>query len=297
MGGLAMKIAIIANAKRADSPLLDKKKLDLLANENGLSYDLYIPKPKEIESLIKELLQKNYHAFLIAGGDGTVRTVVQVLANYEIPIAILPLGTFNYFARELKFPPDIEKLFKYIKNNKTKRVDIGEVNEHIFINHSSIGFYSYILKLKEKHKNWLGTSKLLKIIFTSVLLMRKIPIYNLKMIVDDQLVTHRTCLVFIGNNYHFTNLLDFGERNSLTSGYLAVYILRCKNRWEMLKCIFSIVFNRFDKTTYLTQFITNDLIISSQTNQLNVVIDGELFKLAMPLHYKIISKKLNVVTP
>lgn len=181
-----------------------------------------------------------------------------------------------------------------IKNNKTKQVDVGQINQYVFINHSTIGFYSHILKLKEKQEKILGKNKLFKIVFTLFNFFKVIPIYNLTIHTQEKTVCYETCLVFIGNNYHETTLLEFGERDILTSGLLAVYILKCKTRWEIFKCIMSMFFNTFDKKKFLTEFTSKDLIITAQSPYINVDIDGDLNKLEAPLKYTILNKKLKV---
>jgi len=290
-----MKIAIVVNARRKES--IQSNELDSLAEKYQLTYDLYFVEPDQLEALLQELMQKSYHVFLVAGGDGTVRTAAQVLVHTEIPLAILPLGTFNHFAKELNFPTDIEELFKIIKNNKTKQVDVGEVNQIIFINHSSIGLYTYVLKVKQKHKKWLGTSRLLKILFTAINIFKVIPIYTLKIKMEGQILILNTCLMFIGNNYYFTNLLDLGSRQTLTAGFLSVYILNCKNRWNLIQVMFKVLFRTLDKTKYIKQFTTDDIIIEAKSKSVNVVVDGEIMKLENPLHYTIHNKKLTVITP
>ena len=53
----------------------------------------------------------SYHHILVAGGDGTVNYVVNMLKrrNLDLPVAVLPTGTANDFANTLGVPSDIEK--------------------------------------------------------------------------------------------------------------------------------------------------------------------------------------------
>lgn len=292
-----MKIAVIINAKRADSTSFDPRVLDNLAKENQLSYELFTPEPQELDSLLKTLSNKSYNVFLIGGGDGTVRSAAQILTNQETPLAILPLGTFNHFAMEMNYPKDLAEILKIIKNNKTKRVDVGEVNQLIFINHSSIGFYSRIAKLKEKHKHILGVSKFLKTLFTLFNFFHVIPLYQLEIETDEKKLIMETPLVFIGNNQYSTDILDFGSRDTLTSGFLSVYILKAKSRWGMLKCMLSLLFKSAEESKCIVQLNAKNLSITTQSKYINVVLDGELQKLESPLEYRIHNKKLTMIVP
>lgn len=291
-----MRIAFIVNEKRYDETLAQET-VEKQALIHGLTVKICILKPDAMEAFVRDALAKNEFDFYVAvGGDGTVRNVAQVLANQNIPMGILPKGTFNYFARELGITDDLEQLLVLIKERKYKHVDVGKVNELVFINHAAVGFYSHILKMKEKNQNWLGKNKLLKVIFNSIHIWRVLPIYHLTLKVDNLQIDQDTCLLFIGNNYHFTNLLDFGERLSLTSGYLSVYILKCKNRWELFKCITSILLNMFDKKKYLRQFKASHLKIDAASKNINIVVDGELLKLETPLYFELLPQQLMVVS-
>src|SRR5437660_1369853 len=46
-------------------------------------------------------------AVIAAGGDGTVSAVAGVLAGGPVPMGVLPVGTFNHFAKDLGVPMDL----------------------------------------------------------------------------------------------------------------------------------------------------------------------------------------------
>lgn len=292
-----MHIAIIVNAKIHNRNPFEQKNLDQLAAKYHLTYELYICKPNQIGATIQSLLNKIFHVFLIAGGDGTIHAAVQKLVDTDIPIAILPVGTFNHFAKELNLINDLAHTFKLIALQHIRQVDVGEVNGQIFINNSSIGFYSHVLKLKEKYQDYFAQNKFLKIIFTAFNIFNVIPIYQLKINIEGEEMMIDTCLVFIGNNYYHLDLTNMGNRAELTGGQLSVYLLKCKSRWQMIRCIFAKIFNTAAKEKYLFETATNHLTIASQSKYINIIVDGELIKLKSPLNYIIHPKKLSVIVP
>lgn len=291
-----MKIAIIINSSRMTPELEQKLKSDELSSKYDITYDLFISNPDNVESILNKIKLQSYHCCLIGGGDGTVRTAAQVLIDSHVPLAILPLGTFNLLAKTLNYPNDIEQVFSIIKNNKTKQIDLIEVNNTIVINHAWIGFYFYILKLRKKHRDIIGKNKLLKIIFNTISLFKILPIYNLSLNINNEQLNYQTCLIYIGNNEYNINLFDIGTRKTLSSGLLSVTILKCKSRWQLFLCMLNILFKQIDQSPYIERFATDELTISAQSNLINIVIDGELFKLKTPLHFINHHKKLTVVT-
>ena len=104
-------------------------------------------------------IDKSYRYVLIAGGDGTVDTVVNIMKERKIklPIAILPAGTANDFARYLGMPQDVEEACNQILNGEVKKIDIGTINDKYFLNVASTGLFTDISqKMDNNLKNTIG---------------------------------------------------------------------------------------------------------------------------------------------
>ncbi len=292
-----MKIAIILNSTRVTRALIEKLNDPALAEKYNLTCDVFIKKPYELETFLKRMNPKTYNAYIIGGGDGTVRTAAQVFIEQDMPMAILPLGSFNFLARTLNYPDDIDAILSMVKNNKTKQIDLGNVNGQVFINHSWIGFYYYLLKLRNKYRHILGTNRILKSIFNIVNMFSTLPFYDLEFIIDGKTNKIRTCLVYISNNEQYTNFLNFSERKSLSLGVLSIYIFNCESRWELFKCMLTIFNNTFEESPFVTKYSADNLVINSKYPIIRMVIDGELCKMETPLNYSIYKKQLTVFLP
>jgi diacylglycerol kinase (ATP) len=79
------------------------------------------------EKGIGKALKKKIDLILVAGGDGTVSKVARrlVAMNSEIPLAVLPLGTANNFARSLGFCLSEKELFEQLNDGKCNTFDVG----------------------------------------------------------------------------------------------------------------------------------------------------------------------------
>lgn len=72
-----------------------------------------------------------------AGGDGTINEVVNGIAPYDKrpKMGIIPAGTTNDYARALKIPrEDPVEAAKVILQGQTLTMDIGQANNHYFMN-------------------------------------------------------------------------------------------------------------------------------------------------------------------
>jgi diacylglycerol kinase family enzyme len=107
---------------------------------------------REAARALAEARRGEIDAVIIGGGDGSVRAVASVLAGTEVPLGIVPLGTRNHFARDLRLPLEVEDAAVTIAAGQTRLVDLGEVNGETFINNSSIGIYPYLVIERERRR-------------------------------------------------------------------------------------------------------------------------------------------------
>ena len=93
---------------------------------------------------IVSILKGSYHHILIAGGDGTVNYIVNLLKMNDIdtPVAILPAGTANDFASMLGMPSDLADASRAILDGEVRSIDLGYVNDRWFVNVFSCGLFT-----------------------------------------------------------------------------------------------------------------------------------------------------------
>src|SRR5690348_5709547 len=66
---------------------------------------------------------------IVAGGDGTINEAIQGLAGSKARLAIIPRGTANVLARELKLPLDDEQATLIAAQGKARRIHLGVATE------------------------------------------------------------------------------------------------------------------------------------------------------------------------
>ena len=126
------------------------------AQEEGIDL-VEVEESLDIAEDIRGRIAAGQRLFIAAGGDGTIHTVVQALVSTEAVLGILPVGTFNHFARDLQIPLDWEAAFDIAVRGKTIQVSAGAVNDHYFLNNMSIGLYPEVAEQREElrhHSKW-----------------------------------------------------------------------------------------------------------------------------------------------
>jgi diacylglycerol kinase (ATP) len=103
----------------------------------GVTYP--IRDPARLPEAVQEVLGDGYEFLILGGGDGTVSSVVDFLADRGTLLGLLPLGTANDFARTLDIPEDIEEACKLIANGNVVDIDLGLAGDNFYVNVASVG--------------------------------------------------------------------------------------------------------------------------------------------------------------
>jgi diacylglycerol kinase family enzyme len=123
------------NGERAFFLAIDRlQELDI---QLGATYA--IRDPTRLPETVREILDDGYEFLILGGGDGSVSSVVDFLANREVVFGLLPLGTANDFARTLEIPEDIEGACQAIARGKIVDVDLGLASGNYYASVASVG--------------------------------------------------------------------------------------------------------------------------------------------------------------
>jgi diacylglycerol kinase (ATP) len=83
--------------------------------------------PADVAVQTRQAIARGCDTICACGGDGTIHDVVQVLANSQTALAILPLGTANTLAHDLGVPMHPVAAAKTVLQSSTRRIALGHV--------------------------------------------------------------------------------------------------------------------------------------------------------------------------
>ena len=139
-----------------------KNKLDWLVEafqRRGILVVFYRTRREGNEAFIPFVREVNPDGLLVAGGDGTVHEIVNLMmkGNLDLPLGIIGSGTSNDFATYLGVNTDLEAYLDTIAAGRTRRVDLGLMDGTYFINVASGGAMACIAhEVNARIKNSLG---------------------------------------------------------------------------------------------------------------------------------------------
>ena len=86
----------------------------------------------------------------MAGGDGSQAMVATVAAEFGLPMVVVPAGTRNHLALDLGLDrEDVVGALDAYGDAVERRLDLADVNGHVFVNNVSLGLYAAIVRSPE----------------------------------------------------------------------------------------------------------------------------------------------------
>jgi len=261
--------------------------------DGGLSVTEIKPGRHETIAEIVSRQAAYYDIVIVGGGDGTLNGAIKGIVDTGMPLGILPLGTANDFARTIGIPSDPVKAAQVIVAGRTKRIDLGEVNGHLFLNVASIGFSAELAAELTEHakKRWgvLGYA-----IVAARLLMRS-RLFTAKVEHDGSVETVRTMQVSIGNGRHYGGGMTVEETATADDGQLDFYSLEVDHWWRLLALLPSLRRGTHGHWDDVRAFRTTNIRIdTSRPRPVNT--DGELTTWT-PAHFRIRPAALTIFAP
>ena len=272
-----------------------------LCNEMKMQLVVYpIKDPEEIVSQAKKAIAaaKNSDDVVVAaGGDGTIRSVAEIAAGQPVKFAVIPCGTFNFFARTHQVPEDLEEAFKLALTGTTKPVRLGEINGRTFLINASLGLYAKAIEEREENTHRFGRKRLVVIASMIATLLKTHRLLHVTLKTSGVYKLIRTPMIFIGNNALQLRSLALPVSSGLKQDMLAVITLKPVRGWEMIRVIFRGIMKTLRKEERLEQLSTDSLIIETKRKVQTVMLDGELFEMTSPFNIRSVPGALQMVVP
>ena len=247
--------------------------------------------------LLRHRQAENVGVVVAAGGDGTLNAVASKLMGTDIPMGILPLGTFNYVARVLNIPLDLLDAAKTISEGQPRSVHVAQLNQHIYLNNASLGLYPLFIQKREQFNKHFGRFPLHA--YTSALdvLIRDRKELKLEVEVDGQRYPVKTPLIFFGNNQLQLAEMKLRIAEAAEAGKVAGVVVAKSDKRTLFKTLWQLIKGNLDQASDVYSFAADEVIVHSKRNKLAVAVDGEIVTMTPPLKITVRKHALNIMVP
>ena len=276
-----------------------RQRIESALQAHDVSFEIYETTGKSdenIKQLVHQAVKEGFKLFVSAGGDGTLSSVIDGLVGSEIPLVIIPTGTWNALARALDIPlqvdPAIDLLFQ---PHTIQTIDAMDVGGNYFVLSVSAGVGALTMKdVERKDKRRLGKLADLRKAVAEVLEFRS---YPFEVRIDDTITRFRASELMVANTSILgLKSLRLDQSIRMDDGKLNVCRIYANTVAEYVKLGWSMFRGDQDRNWNVLCVEASREVEIRSPKRMPVQGDGELIG-QLPITVKIRPKAIQIVTP
>lgn len=253
---------------------------------------------------------REHDGVLVAvGGDGTINAVVAAALEADVPLGVIPQGTFNFFARNLGIPTELEAALQVLLDPCMRSLHLGRVGtqgavrRQPFLVSASLGFYPQIIEDREYWKQQFGRRRIVALWSGLITLLGRHRTLRLSLRdASGQAMSVKTSTLLVSDNALQLANLGLPEAHAIEEqGLLAALVVRSASRWQMLGLALRGALGKLADDERLARFTFERLEVAVRRPapdfRFKVAVDGEIARYASPLVFDISPQALQVLVP
>jgi diacylglycerol kinase family enzyme/membrane-associated phospholipid phosphatase len=228
----------------------------------------------------------------VSGGDGTVAAAAGVAAKRGLPLAVLPSGTLNHFARDVGITSG-EEVTAAMRDGRGVEIDLSTVRvdgrqPRWFVNTASLGGYPEMVHLRERmERRW--TKWPAAGIALARVLAHSAP---LRLTLNGR--SRLVWMLFVGNGTYQPTGLAPTSRPRLNTGMMDVRYIRADIRYSRLRFVLAALTGALHRSHTYQQFDVRELDVRVSGGPVPIATDGEVGPDGHRFHFRAAPAALRV---
>ncbi len=196
---------------------------------------------------------------VVAGGDGTVRAAIEEAAGSGIPLAVVPAGTGNLLASNLKIPDDAHEALEVAVNGRDRKIDVGYVNDEAFVVMAGTGVDAAMVgDANPTAKRWLGKLAYVQSALTHLRDAR----FPATVEVDGEVVySGGVSTVLVANMGKVLAGVDLFPDGSPDDGRLDGAVVRSDGWWDWVRLSVRVLLRRRGRSSQMKPFAGREVVV------------------------------------
>lgn len=250
-----------------------------------------------LPDMARDAVRRGFDLIVAAGGDGTQAAVASAVAGTETAMAVIPGGTFNYFARDIGSGETVEAALKIFDAPALRRVDVGEMNGMIFLNNVSFGAYPEILRRRESiYKRW-GRSRVAAYWSAAVALWNLR--HPLRLVVRSHGEERRftTALAFVAKSAYQLDSFGLEGADCVRKGQLALLVARARRPGPLVRSAMRLAMGKSARYQDFNLVCAEEIRLETEPAHEYVAHDGEKTWMDSPFQIRVRKGALKLLVP
>lgn len=297
---MANRCLLIVNPTARGAPSL-KKLQECLRWLEEQGWDAALAQTEErghATSLARDAAEQGTDVVVACGGDGTVNEVTNGLAASDAALAVIPGGTANVWAKEVRIPRDPLRAVRLLAEGQVRRLDLGRVQFHLggeryFLLMAGVGLDGHIVGVvPERLKRRLGAAAYVVHGLREALRYRST---RTTLAIDGSPLDVELNWLLAGNTRSYGGVVNVARRACADDGLLDVYVFQGHGVRRMFAHGLRILARAHGRAPGIAYVRAKEIELAEPC-ALPVQVDGDFVGLA-PLTISIAPAALSVIVP
>ena len=251
-----------------------------------------------LNAILDEEIADGARTVVAAGGDGTAMALADAMVGRDAAMSVLPLGTFNYFARGLGLSETPEEAARTLLEAERRPIRVGEVNGQVFLNNASLGIYPSILKEREDVYRRFGRRRLMahwSVVRTFWRFQR--PMHLTLTLADGAREEYRTPLLFVARSAYQLQRFNLAGCDAIQRDHLALLIGRGQSRAALFRLAWRLVTRSMQQGRDYDLVEAESVRVETARRRPLLAFDGEKRRDTSPFDFAMTDQKLTILLP
>lgn len=245
----------------------------------------------DLLNLEKQIRELKPCRILIAGGDGTIKLTAEALKDEEIPVGIIPAGSANGLASNLKLPLNLEEKIHIALGNTFQKIDIILIDDDQYCLH--MADFGINAELISKYADSNIRGKLGYVLHSIPTLLESEYPFQFKIEANNQTYEKEGILLAIANANSYGTGAKVNPNGKIDDGFFEVLIFK---HFDIIK-ILKTLRNEVDYDPEFMEIISTKEAKISCASPVAFQIDGEYLGRKESIHAEILPNKLTIAIP
>lgn len=251
---------------------------------------------EDIRQVVSEAVEAGFGVFFAVGGDGTMAAVASGLVGTQIPLVVVPTGTWNALARNLDIPLEMDQALELVFQEHSIRViDVMQVGDNFHLLNISTGVGSLAMRdvdREQKQRFWVFAD-----LWVAMVQLLGFQSYRFEVTIDGQQTSFRALEVMVANSKVLgVKAVQLDPSIRMDDGKINVCRLQANNLLDVLDLTMKMLRGTQRGDPKLLCFEARDKVMIRARKKLPVQADGDLIG-QLPVLIKVRPKALHIVTP
>lgn len=254
---------------------------------------IHVVSGPDLQSMMRQAVAHGIRVIAAAGGDGTMSSAANAIAGTDAVLLPIPLGTLNHFAQRYGIGSLAAAVHAW-QRASAKTIHVGTVNERIFLNNASCGFYPHLVRHRERMERVLP--RMAAMWLAGLRVLAELPIMTVDVAAGTDIRRLRTPALWVGLGRNSLRLPIPGDAE-IEERILEIVSGRADSRRALIALSLRLARHLKKglepRDENLDVLRARSFTLHSQRS-IDVALDGEPFRMQTPLHFAMRENALQI---